>query len=1561
MRHLFARPTASFNGSALLIVLTFLLLLTALTVALLSRSTLERQLSYASFSQGKVALAGEGAIAAIIGDLQQEIVAGSNGAGTPTVASGFYYPNTPATAIPAIVGFTPSPGVENLIKVSKNGTPFYSGINYSASGLSRASSVNTYNNPSLNYRLIKPARWNLPLLMQPVNVYTTVTDFTPPAAFYPPDWIYVARDGSNPTSWSTAYEYLPAVAPTTVPGTAAGTNPVTQRYAYAIYDEGGTLDLNVAGSLIVNSPSLAGYSPYQPYKSVLSYADLTQLPGISTLSAAEQADFVDAIVCWRNYGSSNLANLNIYPNTYTVTSTSSSSLDQFLLFNPRAFLEVSGNSLFDTPNQKGNLDQTDNAFSSRHHLLQFFLQGFGQNSTFLSNTSLSLAALENLMPYLGTFSRGLSQPSYAPAPLVAYNASGAAIGRPAVLPKANGGNSAAPDINGNVAQDDKINPSFLNVVVPALAIPLANAPANASFLRNDGSWAIAGEPLVKKRFALSRLAWLTHEGPSGGGTSSTGVTLPPRTTGDADYAALVAAGIPASYLSEGTSTNIKAYFGLEWDSGNNRWLYDYHNTGGAPATGSNGPVMTLSAIASPTNPREPDFFELLKAGISVGSLGRALTTGTATAGNAIGIASGDLTATTSFPPNFNYPLEASTDAQIIQIGANIIDQYQTSGYPVRIAFDNGALPNVAAGGTHYLREYISAENYPYLYGVQTGVIPALQPAVKSGTFTTDGIGVVTQFPIVWNPYDPNTPVGSGPPTKFRILADQTDPDTLLAGKGVTNYLMCYATDNPATDPSGTCNSNTGITTVTLDGATFKSPFNQGTDTAGKNSTYQLTSSTTGTATGASTSNSAIDLTVTTGNDATLFREPTLIMTDATFTCGSDKYSAVLEAVPTDTVIKTVASTAGITGIIANPTDTPAGETPATREAASQKYLGFYLGAFPLAWINKATSAQIYASSAYIATVTGTAGGSVENTYITYRMQYSDPVLSKWVTYDTKYGAPLAAGRNALYWTQSTGSATLNSPYIRDDYIAGVVDPRTSRFGMFSHYVSSQNSPYNYGATGTTTAGSIFLGPEVSATTSNETWWLDTTNNTMSTFRMDASSGNWFHGPFLPTGTTTYGQTAGWNLPWGSGGNSAFFYPGLLEQNCTQLQLDGRRFLGDTVTGQGSGGSSAYYADPDGVVRRADAGYVPAGSDGSADTTMGLPMTKMTAVGTGVTAPSPGLASVTPGLSSAYVLGSNPSTQTVPTQNVSRPYILHRPFLSVAEIGYAFRGTPWKSVNFSMPESGDSALLDIFTLNESTVPSGLEAGKVDLNTRQPYVLAALLANAYLDDPETQAGSTATTSVLSDAAALAIANGIVNRTTDTAVTDVASGAGPFQNLSELVGKWDNQPLSSSAIVHPTGVTPSAGLSNNLGFIDGMLAYTGFSGMPTPAPGAVTSTTYASSSASPVNLTSLYTASSTASTFGTFPTPTTHAGLPEAMAYAKRYHEAPIRALVNGTQTRVWNLMIDVIAQTGRFPAAAATVSNPLAAFLVEGERRYWVHVAIDRYTGKVIDEQVEEVRE
>jgi hypothetical protein len=70
-----------------------------------------------------------------------------------------------------------------------------------------------------------------------------------------------------------------------------------------------------------------------------------------------------------------------------------------------------------------------------------------------------------------------------------------------------------------------------------------------------------------------------------------------------------------------------------------------------------------------------------------------------------------------------------------------------------------------------------------------------------------------------------------------------------------------------------------------------------------------------------------------------------------------------------------------------------------------------------------------------------------------------------------------------------------------------------------------------------------------------------------------------------------------------------------------------------------------------------------------------------------------------------------------------------------------------------------------------------------------------------------------------------------------------------------------------------------------------------------------------------------------------------------------ETIARALAEVGQTRTWGLFIDLIAQAGRYPRT----STNLAQFLVEGEKRYWLHVAIDRFTGQIIDEQLEAVYE
>src|SRR5260370_33808768 len=72
------------RAAALLIVLAFVLLLSGLRVAYLSRTTSDRQVAHSSFNQSKVNESAASAMDLIIGDLQQEIANGSSPTPSPS-------------------------------------------------------------------------------------------------------------------------------------------------------------------------------------------------------------------------------------------------------------------------------------------------------------------------------------------------------------------------------------------------------------------------------------------------------------------------------------------------------------------------------------------------------------------------------------------------------------------------------------------------------------------------------------------------------------------------------------------------------------------------------------------------------------------------------------------------------------------------------------------------------------------------------------------------------------------------------------------------------------------------------------------------------------------------------------------------------------------------------------------------------------------------------------------------------------------------------------------------------------------------------------------------------------------------------------------------------------------------------------------------------------------------------------------------------------------------------------------------------------------------------------
>jgi hypothetical protein len=1408
------------RGSALLLVVISLLLLTTLVVAFLSRATLERELSGASANLGKTDLAAQGAVSMVISDLQQEIVAGST-----TTATGDYYPTSPLTVVPQIVGFTPAVGVEDLLKISKNGDAFFSGGNYGgAAAPNRASPISTAT-ASLNARAISAARWNAPLLMAKANAAST-TDFTPVAAFTdnPPDWIYVARDGSNPVAWDAGYA-------------ATGANPVMQRYSYAIYDEGSTLDMNVAGSPYYTAAP-TGYGSIQPYKNALAYADLTQILSASTVTPAiplaTQIKIINALVGWRNYAtmsyvnpttgtsSSQVIGSSYFP-LYSITATPSplTYFDQGMLSNFNGFMSLAATNLGNTFNTQGYANQSDNVFVSRQQLIQFLTQGLGQNSTF----SGVLASLQEVLPYLGTFSRDVSQPSYAPAQ-----------NRPTTLSLATGGN----DKSGG---DTTINPSF--VAVPAV-----------------------------KKFALNRLAWLTYLGPiaddSGHLNNNPASTL--YVGGNATaFTTLINLletnyGFSPAFLAEGGPTNIYTSFGLSWitDSrtgigdSEHKWVYNHESSTfvtALPAT--HNPIRTLGSGGTYSVPgtRSPDFFELIKAGMAVGSLGKAYNYNS--------------TPTGTVPADYQQQRDNSVDLQILQIGANIVDQFDTDDYSTRILFTDGLL----FGGI--VQEIRGVEDIPYIYRIREGKITVTDsnpsegacPTVTPPAVVSPGKVAVLQEEEIWNPHvwssgDPDT---NPRPTTFRAVAISTDPNSpSSSAAAVTPSLYCCLT--------GTGDSNPPYTPTTPNPA-----WNE--------------------------SGTELDFNIPQG-DLYFFREPTLL---------------IKPNVPTGSNLS-----AGASNLIRQ--TWPAGYIPSLWAAFqikynggtdNQEYLGFLAGTGPAAWnttipIGGVDGTNPLTASPGVIEATSESLSTAVNG-ITYRLQYQDPYAADpagWVTYDEKYAGYVAAysynngafwdGRNKTFYAVDNYSGAQAENIFSDEVAEVCFDPRSSRFGMGTigpvGYRGSgadefpvRMNVYNEGwAAGNAKSGSSFTNA--------------INQLAMQTQRPDQYVGfNWDTdtdgGIFMPaTGPTALG----W-YPGASNGNTAVHMAtntGMFSQNnpAEVASLQNKQQTG--MDGQTSPGPfNEYFADPDNVVRRAMGGWVPTDATAPADPPpaagqpWGLPM---------ITADS-------------YATTPKPTTTA---DMASRPVMLNRPFRSVGELGYVFTGTPWRNLNMSMPESGSAALLDIFSINDTNDPNDLVAGKVNLNTQQVPVLAAILSGAYKDEiyqkygaaysPLTAANSSFTTSY-----ATALASALVKRTSVT-----TPNPGPLTNISQLVGAWNkSQPVATSSI-------------------DGSKSYIGFSSdTVNSTAGNITDVTQALQSM----------------------------GAVDAETRLTRLREASIRALASSGTTRVWNLMIDVIAQTGRFPSTAATAATPLAAFAVSGERRYWVHVAIDRYTGKVLDERIEEVKE
>src|SRR5439155_19564225 len=276
------------RAAALIIVLAFVVLLTGLAVAYLSRATSDRPVAHSSFQQSKADQLAASGMDLVIGGLRQEI---TGPVPTPTPP---YVPATNANMLP--LRFGTSNLIPNLVRRSVQGDGPTDASPIPSPGIASLASAVSSTVASANNRSITLSRWNKHYLIpRPAGANPTDTTPDPAVGFTAPDWVIVTRTPRTPTSPTSPYPVaFSSWDPALKDPTPTNNLYAVGRYAYAIYDEGGLLDANVAGYPSGTTPDQSGR------KGPVAFADLNVLPyPISNSSSPYQ---IDRLVGWRNYG-----------------------------------------------------------------------------------------------------------------------------------------------------------------------------------------------------------------------------------------------------------------------------------------------------------------------------------------------------------------------------------------------------------------------------------------------------------------------------------------------------------------------------------------------------------------------------------------------------------------------------------------------------------------------------------------------------------------------------------------------------------------------------------------------------------------------------------------------------------------------------------------------------------------------------------------------------------------------------------------------------------------------------------------------------------------------------------------------------------------------------------------------------------------------------------------------------------------------------------------------------------------------------------------------------------
>ena len=382
-RFLHSRDGAG-KGAALMITLAFVTLLTGLALVYLTRATTDRQLAHASYNDGSSDLLARSALDIVVNDFKQEIL----NAGAVTRSN--IQPQRSGA----------DPAIPNLIRrsVRNDGILSPPGISSWAS----AASSGPVDSTNVKRGEVTSARWNGHYFVPRFTTRDDVVDSTPISNFTAPDWVLMTRNGPVAFSgWNNSLK----------DPSSTNTNYVVGRYAFAVYDEGGLLDMNLAGYPgWPNNPPCSVIPAPTPWlvnvgrKGTMALADLTAL---GSTSAPLQAQ-VDQIVGWRNYAMTQRTVTNFFPTGIpgfaTDDCTKADFYGSYLLyfgdppFTIESLADKLGASIYPFTSAAANVwnGRTDQALTSRQQLLRL---------------RSSLGFSQNVLQYMGTFSRERNQPA----------------------------------------------------------------------------------------------------------------------------------------------------------------------------------------------------------------------------------------------------------------------------------------------------------------------------------------------------------------------------------------------------------------------------------------------------------------------------------------------------------------------------------------------------------------------------------------------------------------------------------------------------------------------------------------------------------------------------------------------------------------------------------------------------------------------------------------------------------------------------------------------------------------------------------------------------------------------------------------------------------------------------------------------------------------------------------------------------------------------------------------------------------------------------------------------